>query len=389
MKSFISKVLLILIIGFVYLSAQWGPDQRLTFDTGSSITSFDRCVAAIKDTIHVAWHDDRDGNYEIYYKRSIDNGENWGLDTRLSNDSASSVYPCIAIANSNIHIVWCDARDGNREIYYKRSTDNGENWGSDIRLTNDPDTAKHPSIAVSGENIHLAWYDNRDGNYEIYYKRSTDNGENWGVDARLTFDSNPSRVPSIAVFDSSIHIAWDDRRDGNYEIYYKRSTDNGENWGLDTRLTNNSNYSIIPSIAVSDSIIHIVWNDHNGNGVIYYKHSTNNGLNWEPEACISQLSSAYFPVVTASGSNVHAGWYNILDMSNTEIYYNCSVDAGENWGDEIRLTDCGWYSQKPSIAVSDTTVHVVWNDNRDGNYEIYYKHNPTGNSAVEEAFTDT
>jgi hypothetical protein len=25
-------------------------------------------------------------------------------------------------------------------------------------------------------------------------------------------------------------------------------------------------------------------------------------------------------------------------------------------------------------------VHVVWQDNRDGNYEIYYKRNPTGNT---------
>jgi hypothetical protein len=27
----------------------------------------------------------------------------------------------------------------------------------------------------------------------------------------------------------------------------------------------------------------------------------------------------------------------------------------------------------PSIAVTDSFVHVVWSDNRDGNWEIYYK----------------
>ncbi|GAG64604.1 unnamed protein product, partial [marine sediment metagenome] len=207
---------------------------------------------------------------------------------------------------------------------------------------------------------------------------------NWGPETRLTFDSNPSRFPCIAVFDSSIHIAWDDRRDGNYEIYYKRSTDNGENWGLDTRLTNNSNYSLLPSIAASDSIVHIVWNDHNGGSVIYYKRSTDNGVNWETEACISQFSSAYFPIVTASGFNVHAVWYRILGLSNNEIYYNCSVNAGVNWGDDFRLTNNDGHSSHPSIAVSDTTVHVIWADDRDGNYEIYYKRNSTGNPGIEE-----
>jgi len=123
--------------------------------------------------------------------------------------------------------------------------------------------------------------------------------------------------------------------------------------------------------------------------VIYYRRSTDNGVNWETEACISQFASAYFPVVTASGFNVHAVWYRILDVSNTEIYYNRSVNAGVNWGDDIRLTNNDGYSSQPSIAVSDTIVHVVWRDNRDGNYEIYYKRNPTGNSAVEETFTHT
>jgi hypothetical protein len=35
-----------------------------------------------------------------------------------------------------------------------------------------------------------------------------------------------------------------------------------------------------------------------------------------------------------------------------------------------------------SCAISGTTLHVLWNDNRDGNWEIYYKRNPTGNTTV-------
>jgi len=36
----------------------------------------------------------------------------------------------------------------------------------------------------------------------------------------------------------------------------------------------------------------------------------------------------------------------------------------------------------PSVAVSGSYVHVVWCDKRDGNWEIYYKHNPTGNAGI-------
>jgi hypothetical protein len=46
-------------------------------------------------------------------------------------------------------------------------------WGAVIRLTNVPDNSEIPSVAVSGNNVHVSWQDLRDGNYEIYYKKYT------------------------------------------------------------------------------------------------------------------------------------------------------------------------------------------------------------------------
>jgi len=117
-------------------------------------------------------------------------------------------------------------------------------WQSDVRLTNN-DSISYPysfnnawCVASSGSVVHVVWFDKRDGNYEIYYKRSTDAGVNWGTDTRLTSNSSDSRYPSVAVSGSVIHVVWYDNRDGNNEIYYKRSTDAGVSWGADTRVTN-------------------------------------------------------------------------------------------------------------------------------------------------------
>jgi len=57
---------------------------------------------------------------------------------------------------------------------------------------------------------------------------------------------------------------------------------------------------------------------------------------------------------------------------------NNSLNAGLNWGTDTRLTNNPATSWFPSVSVSGASVHVVWQDNRDGNYEIYYKRNPTG-----------
>ncbi len=78
------------------------------------------------------------GLQKFYYKRSSDGGISWGADTRLTNNSFTSWFPSVSVNGSNVHVVWFDDRDGNYEIYYKKSTDGGTSWGNDIRLTNDP-----------------------------------------------------------------------------------------------------------------------------------------------------------------------------------------------------------------------------------------------------------
>jgi len=326
-KQFFLTILILLLV--VNLFAQWEPDVRLTFNESSSYTSSDRCIATSGDTIHVVWCDNRDGNFEIYYKRSTDEGTTWESDNRLTYNNASSSSPSIAVSNSNIHVVWNDNRDENYEIYYKRSTNGGINWGVDIRLTIASASSSSPSIAVSNSNIHVVWYDDRDGNFEIYYLQSIDGGSTWRTENRLTEDSGYSVFPSVAVSGSNVHIVWMDLRNGPPDIYYKRSTDGGTTWQIDTDLPGYHSNAWSPSITVAESNIHLVWNDWRYEGI--------------------------------------------------EIYYKRSTDKGTTWENDTRLTDDNTYSVGPSVAVSDSNVHVVWNDDRDSNREIYYKRNPTGN----------
>jgi hypothetical protein len=222
----------------------------------------------------VVWEDRRDGNREVYHKRSTDAGATWSPDARLTNDVATSGYPSVALVDSLVHVVWYDFRDTNWEIYYKRSTDSGATWGGDTRLTTDAGTSWTPSVAATGTKVHMVWQDSRDGNREIYYKRSTDSGATWGSDVRLTASLDSSWAPSVTSSGSNVHIVWWDRRDGNREIYYKRSTDEGTTWEADLRLTSDPAGSSTPSVAVSGMIVHVLWADlRPGNSEIFYKRN--------------------------------------------------------------------------------------------------------------------
>ncbi|HLG34364.1 MAG TPA: exo-alpha-sialidase [Bacteroidia bacterium] len=380
----------IILLVTVVSQAQWQPDVRLTNDPAASYTSYNNawCIAANGDSVHVVWFDNRDGNDEIYYKRSTDGGISWGADVRLTNDPAQSEIPSVAVSGSVVHVVWIDERDGYYQIYYKRSTDGGISWGADVRLTNSTPWSVFPSVAVSGSVVHVVWEDTRDGNREIYYKRSTDGGISWGADTRLTNSSAWSDFPSVAVSGSVVHVVWQDDRDGNFEIYYKRSTDGGSSWSADTRLTNNSAGSFELSVAVSGSVVHVVWDDdRDGNWEIYYKRSTDGGTSWGADVRLTNNSAnSWYPSVAVSGSVVHVVWQDDRD-GNWEIYYKLSTDGGISWGADVRLTNAPANSEYSFVSVSGSVVHVVWQDTRDGNDEIYYKRDPIGNPVgIDESF---
>jgi len=383
-------VLMLVILGVGFLSAQWETDVRLTSDSDSSFTSYNNvwCVAACADTVHVVWYDGRDGNYEIYYKRSIDNGVTWGPDTRLTNDAGMSLGPSVAVSGSEVHVVWEDDRTMDTEVYHKLSTDNGATWGPDVLVTSVAGGQGMPTVAVIGGYVHVAWVDfTMMGNTEIYYGRSTDCGVTWETPSQMSYAAGFSVNPSICAHESNVHIAWHDTRFGwwNNEVYYKRSTNDGVTWGAETRLTEDTTFSNLPSIAVSGNNVHVAWEEmRDGNFEMYHKHSTDNGQTWSvDERLTNDGADSHAPSLAASGSNLHLVWLDNRD-GNDEVYYLTSTDAGASWSGDTRLTNDPAASQSPSVAASGAAVHVVWDDERDGNWEIYYKRNPTGNTGVDE-----
>jgi hypothetical protein len=293
--------------------------------------------------VHIVWEDERGGNFKIYYVRSSDYGVTWDVvDHCITADLNYSGYPCICCSDNFVHIVWCDNRNGNDEIYYERSSNYGASWDiSDHRFTSDGSYSRYPSIRCSDSVVHVAWYDGRDGNAEIYYKRSINAGASWSGDTRLTTNTASSAYPSLCCSDSVVNVVWHDNRDGNYEIYQNRSIDRGATWDIDNfRLTNDDSLSQSPSICCFGSYIHVIWKDErDGNTEIYYNHSNDRGATWNVD----------------KGLTVHA--VGVPDFASVAC---CAC-----------LVECPW------------DVHLAWTDTRDGNKEIYYKRHQCDPSGVE------
>ncbi|MCK4265950.1 MAG: exo-alpha-sialidase [Thermoplasmata archaeon] len=360
-------------------------------------------IAMAGSNVHILY--DNGSNGEIYYARSIDNGENWDKnDIFTPDDIYPSGAPKLAVSDdTSVHIVWQDIRlqPPKKEIFYQRSITNGDTWDAEFNISaNDGYHSQNPSIACSGQNVHVVWEDLRDGDYEIYYKRSTDGGITWddglgnvGQDRRLTVNPGKSDVGGyIAVMGSNIHLIWS-RRTADFDCWETmniNSADNGATWSSPVYVSEHDAWHSDPqSIAVNASGgVHVVYWEHKyGNQEIGYRNSTDNGATWNPEARLTYDGNhSQQPDIAINASHVFVTWMDDRDHYDYvgdpagafELYYIESFDSGSSWGPETRLTYAVNNSIQPCVAMDADYIHIVWTDNRtNGSREqIFYKRYP-------------
>jgi hypothetical protein len=179
-----------------------------------------RAVIAVDDSmVHAVWSDFREMTFNVFYKRSFDHGATWSADASLSSDMG--VLPSISVSGMDVHVVWTTIEN---ELVYLRSTDGGTMWGGDAQLSMDADASTCGSVVSSGPLVHVVWQENRYASEsELAYRLSRDHGNNWGSEVRLTEAEGASTFPSLAADGDAVHVSWLDARDTLNEVYYKRN----------------------------------------------------------------------------------------------------------------------------------------------------------------------
>ena len=370
----------------VYVSLKgWSSDKRLTANSASQYTNWrGGAVASVGPYVYCVWEDFRHGsaNAEIYFKRSTNWGSTWSSDIRLTSASGHSRHPSIAAHGSYVYIVWEDYRAGNWEIYMRRSENYGASWSSSSayyqRLTYNTALSGYPRVAVYDRKVYVVWHDYRAGNWEIYFKKSTDNAYHWGPDTRLTSNTKVSNYPSVAAYRNFVYVVWHDNRPGQYDIYFKRSTNNGASWGADTRLTTNTASQGYPDVAAWGYDVHVAWTDYrygSANTEIYYRRSHNHGASWYSEQRLSAYSKgSNHPSLAVRGRTVCLVWWDYRYYGVAEVLFKNSLDRGRTWTYWLKLSAYPSHSAYPSVSMAGDNVYVVWTDWRHGNTEIYFKY---------------
>lgn len=196
-------------------------------------------------------------------------------------------------------------RDDPQPFYMVKSTDQGETWTTEV-IHDGAANINRPSAAVDPESgqLYLAWDERGDSNENpsnIYFMTSTDQGETWDEPIQLN-DDDPGRganqyFPGVSVApDGRVDVAWHDFRNDPFftqgeaggmgsadnerwwDVYHTHSTDGGDTWAANTRVTdrsidanlgstyNNQDHRGPIGIASTERSAYVVWPDSRAGG---------------------------------------------------------------------------------------------------------------------------
>jgi len=467
--------------------ATWEPDQLLS--SGFDLAQHPAIVSS-GETVLVAWfgRESEGRGFDVYLRRSIDGGRSWEPAEALSG-SHTAAHLSIAISGGRAQVVWVDDRSGRGEILTRHSSDGGATWGAESQVSAGGRAASWvPTVEIAGENVHVAWVDTQDGNEEEYYRRSPNAGRGWEPIRRLTRDGANSWAPSLAASGRQVHLVWFDQSDSPFQPRAVETELDGvlERMGLAflpepggvlvpdpqeearrrcaekarriesaapawvaaggdaTRLraildqvqllgAEGATYLVkerkldeamrllglvyrphsfpdLPLVYYGDALLTRVadklrqvsdaapaWVARGGDPFalaaalrsveehldlaiheweIYARRSDDGGRGWGPAQRLTHAPGiSHRPSVVADGDHVAVLWFDERD-GNLEIYAKESTDGGRTWGADQRLTAAPGDSRHVSVALAGGELYAVWYDERDGNPEIYFKHRP-------------
>jgi hypothetical protein len=224
---------------YLYVSSDNGATwQEKPLKPGSPVANPD---FAVRDgNVHMVYGGDL-YTPGIKYSMSADDGDTWSPPVFVSQGAGlHSQLPQIALDDTAIHVAWEDDRSGYFQIMYSRSVDGGLTFNPDVQINDTPYGARNQLLADE-EGLHIVWcqYHGDDGwpdswgsfDYGIiWYKFSGDAGETWSDEFRVSQNEEipPIDLPDfganavkLAEYDDGFGAMWQDKRDGNIDLYLR------------------------------------------------------------------------------------------------------------------------------------------------------------------------
>ena len=280
---------------------------------------------------------------ELWWRSRPNSGAPWGAWTKGLSGTASPIsFAFPAAGDYEFYTIAIDRAD-NREsppavADASTSYQPGAAWAAAVRVNDD--TGSHqqdrPSVAIGPDGAaYLIWDDYRPGTQaDIYFSRRDPATGTWATNQRVNGDtSNRTQYQADIAVDgaNNAYAVWQDPRNGNKtpdpDIYFAKRAATTGSWGTNLR------------------------------------------VNGDTQGAPAQSAPAIS--VQADGAAV-AAWVD-RRSSQTNIYAARLPAGGSTWGTNLRVTsNTSSHKDRPDVVTGPNgTTYAVWEDDRNGNYDIW------------------
>lgn len=326
--------------------------------------------------IHVVWHDNSPGTFEILYSRSPDGGATFAQPVAISGPGEAQV-PVIAVDQDGvIYVAWEGEASGRRAIFFSRSPDGGATFAPPASLSERRGDSKLPAIAAHGKGVvYLAWQDSAGPGRQILFRRSTDGGKAFDAPLPLAPHAVGTRAPTIGVEgEKAVVVVWQGTVQGKPGMVLARSTDGGRTFFAPRLSVSGIRERHAPAVATAEGEIYLVWRDRvAGQWEIVFARSSDGGQTFSPPLNVSRTPGlANAPAVSASGrGKITVAWQD--DRTGTpQIFLARSGDAGVTFSPPANVSRTSGFAHLPALAAGRGRTFLAWHDNSAGNFEILF-----------------
>ncbi len=178
---------------------------------------------------------------DVWISRSNDGGVTWspqipvtpfevdevGIIDVVDTDSQNNIYVAYSAGTWDF-IGNISPYENYTEIYVTKSTDGGFTWSSPIMINNVTTGVQRMAEMHIDETdtIHVAWLDGRDGEWNIYYSYSDDGGTSFHPNVRVTSEGTPldywrpGDYFTMRTGPNGVCLVWTDGRGEDLDIYF-------------------------------------------------------------------------------------------------------------------------------------------------------------------------
>jgi hypothetical protein len=213
-----------------------------------------------KGNFHTVWLADpeENGYQSLRYARSMDNGENWQLPSKLDDSSCSCCWNTLAISpNDELSVLYRDMNP--RDMTLLSSSDNGISWQSKKTVGEfnwNFDGCPHIGGGLAfdeNNNFYASVWTGESSKSGLYTMNSITN-----LPVKISKNASHS---DITILNNRIIIVWDEISKDGTGIFTAQSMDKGATWSMPLRLSVNGTNATHPRIVASDHNALILWTE--------------------------------------------------------------------------------------------------------------------------------